>query len=121
MTKHKIKLGGKDFAVGLMNIKQLREIGVGAAKYQQNAVALLDDKISKADGEDAWYDTAIEIVSCGLRRADPPMTREQVEELETDFAELFEAQRKVLEIAGLTGSKGEAKAEASTGGSSTGG
>ena len=109
-----IALGGRTYSVRRLTIGQLREIGIGT-----NSAADVLAKTTAAERETAAYDAMISTISAALRRDHPEITAQSILEIETDFAELRDAHRAVLELAGLLPA-GEAKAASSDGATSTG-
>jgi len=108
-----INLGGRTYEVRRLTIGQLREIGIGTT-----AAADLLAKSTAAEREAAAYDAMIATILAALARDTPGITAQSILEIETDFAELRDAHRTVLALAGLLPA-GEAAAAPPDGATST--
>jgi len=108
-----IVLGGRTYPVRRLTIGQLREIGIGAT-----AASDLLARSTAAEREAAAYDAMIATIVAALARDTPEITAQSILEIETDFAELRDAHRAVLALAGLIPA-GETAAAPSTGAAST--
>jgi hypothetical protein len=107
-----IRLGGRDYVVRPLTLRQLRELGVCLAK----ARAAPPDP---AAAEKLAYDNMVETVAAALSRDNPVVTADVILDLEVTLTELSQANMTILQHSGLVLSPGEAKAEAASIGSTS--
>lgn len=110
-----ITLAGQLYEVGPLNLGQMKQIGIGTAKWGD-----FDPKSpgSKAKAEDAWYEGTFDILSAALGKP-----RVEIESLQgVTLIELIDANAKILEASGLKSPKednapkmGEAQGAIATG------
>jgi len=91
-----IRLGGADFAVRALTLRQLRSVLPAFAR-------------AGAIGAEDGVDAAIEILAAALSRDHPEITRETLLDTEASVQELAEAVTTVARLSGLV-SPGEAGA-----------
>ena len=91
-----IHLGGADFAVRALTLRQLRSVLPAFAR-------------AGAIGAEDGVDAAIEILTAALSRDHPDITRERLLDTEASVQELAEAVTTVARLSGLV-SPGEAEA-----------
>jgi len=83
-----IKLGGRDFIVRPLTFRQLREIEAAI------------DASTKAGAVSVEFDAQVDIIAAALSRCEPPMTREQVLDLEVTKPQVGMAMRAILKASG---------------------
>jgi hypothetical protein len=115
----KIQLGGKEFTVQRLDVGQLRELGIGAARATVRKASL-----DPAEAEAAAWDRWIEIILLGIGPDHPETKTEDILRLKTTLNELTNAVNRILDFTGLEPGKteqppGEPEAAGSTGAGST--
>lgn len=96
MATDKVTLSGVEITLKPLTFKQLKQLLPVIAKL-------------KDPGNDQ-VDTMQDIIVEALSRTETKMTKEQLDETETDFAELKSIVNAIVRVAGLEVKKGEAEA-----------
>ncbi len=91
-----IRLGGADFAIRPLTLRQLRSVLPAFAR-------------AGATGAEDGVDAAVEIIAAALSRDHPEMTREALLDTQASVRELAEAVTAVARLSGLV-AVGEAQA-----------
>jgi hypothetical protein len=90
-----IRLGGRQFEIGALTFRQLRDIEAALGRaLQAGPPARID------------FDAAVDVIAAALRRSDPTMDREAILDLEGTKSEFVAATRAVLGVSGYL-EKGE--------------
>jgi hypothetical protein len=87
-----ITLGGKEFQISRLTIRQSRDLRIGDAE------TLPDDGVG---GWTVLYDSCMRKISVATRASQPPVTEEELWQLQATEAEMLEACRKILVFAGF--------------------
>jgi hypothetical protein len=115
----KISLGGQDYRIRPLNLRQLRDLGIGAAVAGEKQLSA-----DPAEREAALWDRWIDIILLGINPEHADITRENLLAMHTTSRELVTAVNQILEFAGVEMEEkkpGEpAAAAGSTGVTSTG-
>lgn len=107
----KITLGGTEYNVPRLTLRQMRALELGVIKVQENRAKAEIEAHSLSDVVDRAYDSNVSIVVAGLSRSHPDITAESIFDMETTNAEVLAAANAILDFAGMGGTpKGEAEA-----------
>jgi hypothetical protein len=106
-----VALGGRDFAIRPLTLRQLRDLGVALATMQEPPAGA-------AEREKLAYDRMVEGLAIALRRDAPEMTADAIYDLEATLPELRAAWTALLAHSGLVPA-GEAPAAAASAGATS--